>query len=90
MRNLTQGIPILSKSIGRKTADEAQWKTLNSCNLTKCYEAEKKMTKMKHVNLTNFKRHKARDDVMLKTTDRLANQLLDFGKEARAQTIKDR
>ena len=73
MRNLTQGIPILSKSIGRKTVDEFNWKTISSCNLSRAYDAEKKMTRPKNVNLTNFRKHKARDDVMLKQTDRLAN-----------------
>jgi hypothetical protein len=61
-----------------------------SIDLEKAIAAQTNTFKPRHVVLSNFKTHRARDDSILRQDDRMHNIELDWTKEERAEEIKQR
>ena len=82
----------MSKMVGRKGSvplNKAGGDML-SIDVEKAIQAKTNTFKPKHIVLTNFKTHRARDDSILRQDDRMHNIELDWTKEEREQEIKDR
>jgi hypothetical protein len=84
MARLTTGNVKFSKGSARQTAPKAAvcWQIgFNSINDDLVSKAERKFLKPKTTAFTNFKKALPRDDYLLKGSERMRNQLLDWTKE---------
>lgn len=89
---LDAGIPKMKQIQPRKSATimNSASAQMSCVDVVAAIDAKTIKTKPKHINLTNFKSTKARDESILKTDDRWYNNQLENTKEEREAELNAR
>lgn len=77
-----KGVPNLQKTVSRDSSKVLE-KTISVVNLDKAMEAKKNLNPNRSSSVQKFFKMKARDDLLLESTDRMANNILEHTKDER-------
>jgi len=83
MKRLNAGVPDIKRQSFVPKNEGGEKRNLSCVDVSKAVDAKTTKLRPKYVNYSNFKTQRARDDSMLKESDRYDNLQLDHSKEQR-------